>query len=198
MPGFANAMSVAVSRRNLVRVPRRDVLVVALDTTVLAVTVYQNDTDATPLDVSGAAFVLNLYRDEPGTRGWWDYGFCGDRTRLIVAQVPGNIITATTGRVDFALAADPQDWIAGRFWYEMAIAYPSSTPGFEPADFAVTDFTGDFNTGSVPAPSSYLSDAYTILSGVLRFSGAIAQTASGNGASGGSDSGSSNVDFGNY
>lgn len=168
---FAEPISICVARRNLARIARRDILVQASDTPVLTATIYQRDTDAAPLDITGASFVMSLYRERDENRwGWWDWDYGAywrDFLPYVVIQFPGVVVDAAAGRVDFRPVGNPQQWIVGRYAFEITMSYAPTVNATVPGDFSPLDFSGtDFNTGTQPAPVNYGSGNFTILVGV--------------------------------
>lgn len=158
MLGFALPMSVCVQRRNPTRVPRRNMLVVSSDTPVIALKIYQQDTDAVPVDVTTAAFVLTIYRDLDLRHGCWDYGFVPPLQPYVVAQFPGLSIDPVNGRVDIPVSAGFSRWISGRYWFELTMSYP----------YDATTGIGLPYPVQPPVPN-YAQGNFTILSGVIEF-----------------------------
>lgn len=158
MQGFAEPMALCVRRRNPTRVPRRNVFVVSSDTPVLALTIYQQDTDPAPIDITTAAFVLSIYRDLDTRRGCWDYGFVAPSHPFLVAQFAGIAVDPVNGRVDIPLMASVSPWIEGRYWFDLTMSYP----------YDATTGIGLPYPVQPPIPN-YAQGNYTILSGVMEF-----------------------------
>ena len=160
MSGFSIPLSVVVTRRSLINVPRRDLLIAGSDTPVLSVTVYQAEGDPAPLDLFGASFLLNLFHDPDTRHGLhWDYGFFCDPQVRPVQQVSGTNVDEANGRVDFAISAARWTQRLVRLRYALVISYgttPTSGIGILPP------------AGTVPAPN-YAQGNMTILLGAMDF-----------------------------
>lgn len=98
------ALSVPIAQATPLRPNRRDLVATQGDDLTLAFTIYDNDTDTTPKDVTGGALRFRMF------------GNCADASDLDVA---GTIITAAAGRMNVALTnADLAD-LAGEFWWQL-------------------------------------------------------------------------------
>ncbi len=145
MPDLVHDIALVRQRRNPARINYRSYEIVQGEDVQLAVTVWNKDTDAQPVDVSGTALFMSLFRqnDCGGYAGGWgyDYGHVYPAGRFAVAQVAG-VPAGDRGRVDINLTRDVTAGLSGRYWFLLyAVARPAVALGdFSSADFSASDF----------------------------------------------------------
>lgn len=161
MPDLVHDIALIRQRRNPARIAHRTYEIVQGEDVQLAVTVWNRDTDAQPVDVSGTMLFMSLFRqhgcggggDWGGYGGGWcrDYGWVYPAGRFAVAQVAG-VLTGELGRVDINLTRDVTSGLGGRYWF---LLYAVNTPVVSGGDFSGADFSAaDFLVDGAPAVAS--------------------------------------------
>lgn len=153
MPDLVHDVALIRQRRNPARIAYRTYEIVQGEDVQLAVTVWNRDTDAQPVDVSNTMLWMALFRrDGCGDYGWdgcgsgwrYDYGWVRPAGCFPVAQVLG-VLPGDRGRVDINLTRDVTICLGGRYQF---LIYAANRPPVPPdsflgSDFAAADFLAD-------------------------------------------------------
>lgn len=110
MSGYTVPLSLVRTRRSNLHRQRRDMAITAGDDIALSLTLYERDTDQSPMNIAGAAATLSILDDDTGAT---------------IATAAGAVVSASAGRMDIPLLAALTADLSGRYGVVVQIDFAS-------------------------------------------------------------------------